>query len=224
MAPTVKADPTGPGPVPPDAVGGRRPRRLAPPRTAGSCDERATGRRSSRLCSISTTTGTSDPAAEEIAARSGLSPRSLFRYFDDVDDLIRAAIRSQEARALPLLPVGAEPDDPLDVKVAALVDQRFQLFDAIGHAAAVAAAAVPLPAAARRRTGRNRRYLRSQVRRLFAPELGGMDDDRVASALAAADVLTSFEAYQLLVQHRAMAATVAKGVMVDALMVLLGPS
>src|ERR1035438_5413311 len=40
------------------------------------------------------------PSTEEIAARSGLSPRSLFRYFDDVDDLTRTAIRHQEHRVL----------------------------------------------------------------------------------------------------------------------------
>ena len=33
------------------------------------------------------------PSAAEVAERSGLSPRSVFRYFDDTDDLTRAAFR-----------------------------------------------------------------------------------------------------------------------------------
>ena len=31
--------------------------------------------------------GNLDPSSDEIAERAGLSPRSLFRYFEDLDDL-----------------------------------------------------------------------------------------------------------------------------------------
>jgi AcrR family transcriptional regulator len=164
------------------------------------------------------------PSSEEIAARSGLSPRSLFRYFDDVDDLIRAAIRSQEARALPMVPIAVEPDAPLGTRVAALVEQRFRLFDAIGHAAAVLRLRSPFQPLLAAELTQNRKFLRSQVRQLFAPELSRMDAARVASLLAAADVLTSFESHQHLVEHRAMSSTQAKAVMVDALTLILGPA
>ena len=36
--------------------------------------------------------GNLSPGADAVAERSGLSRRSLFRYFDDLDDLCRAAI------------------------------------------------------------------------------------------------------------------------------------
>src|ERR1700676_3605848 len=72
--------------------------------------------------------GNLNPSTEEIACRSGLSPRSLFRYFDDVDDLIRIAVDRQRTRAIPLVPIDASADAPLAVKVAALIDQRFRLF------------------------------------------------------------------------------------------------
>ena len=32
------------------------------------------------------------PSSDEIAEKAGLSPRSLFRYFDDLDDLVRVAL------------------------------------------------------------------------------------------------------------------------------------
>ena len=35
------------------------------------------------------------PTIDEVAERSGLSARSVFRYFDDTDDLISAVIRRQ---------------------------------------------------------------------------------------------------------------------------------
>jgi hypothetical protein len=51
-----------------------------------------------------------------------------------------------------------------------------------------------------------------------------MDGATMEGALAAADVLTSFESYQHLVRHRAMAAAPAKSVLVDSLTVILSPS
>ena len=55
--------------------------------------------------------GTYQPSMAEIATRAGLSLRSVFRYFDDVDDLHRAAAIRQVALVLPLLevPVPAAP-------------------------------------------------------------------------------------------------------------------
>ena len=79
------------------------------------------------------------PSTDEIAERAGLSPRSLFRYFDDVDDLAGAAVaRRRIAAALltAVLAVEAE-DSERSLRIKALVDQRFRLFDEVGHAAAV---------------------------------------------------------------------------------------
>ncbi len=164
------------------------------------------------------------PSTEEIAARSGLSPRSLFRYFDDVDDLTRAAIMRQEARVMPLVAIDAGPEEQLERKVAALVEQRFKLFDAFGHAAAVTRLRSPFQPLLAAELSQNRRFLRSQVSSLFAPELAAMNKETSAGALAAIDILTSFESYTLLTEDRSMAPPDAIAVVSDALSVLLGPS
>ncbi len=164
------------------------------------------------------------PGTEEIAARSGLSPRSLFRYFDDVDDLIRTAMRRQEERALPLVPIGADPDQPLADKVAAMVDQRFTLFDAVGNAAAVSRLRSPFHPVLAAELTRNRRYLRNQIRVLFAPELATMTGDAAADALAAADVLSSFESIQLLVHDQSLTPARARAVMARSLATVLRTS
>src|SRR3954470_12345428 len=65
--------------------------------------------------------GVYQPSASQIADGAGLSPRSLFRYFDDVDDLNRAAIERQLAGARPLLDVGVGPDAPTATKVERVV-------------------------------------------------------------------------------------------------------
>ena len=59
------------------------------------------------------------PGTDEIATRAGLSPRSLFRYFDDVDDLTGAAVARQLARARDLLPIAATPGAPFAERVTA---------------------------------------------------------------------------------------------------------
>ncbi|MFI0528109.1 MAG: TetR/AcrR family transcriptional regulator, partial [Ilumatobacteraceae bacterium] len=66
--------------------------------------------------------GNLDPSSDEIAERAGLSPRSLFRYFDDLDDLVRGAIGRQHERLLPLARLDVSVDSPLAARVARLVD------------------------------------------------------------------------------------------------------
>ena len=163
--------------------------------------------------------GNLSPNAEQIAARSGLSPRSLFRYFDDVDDLIRAAIHRQQAQALPLVLIDATPESPFHTKVAALVEQRFRLYDAVGNAATVARLRAPFSPVLDDTLRVNRDFLRSQMANLFAPELAGMEGS--AAALAAADVVTSFESRHLLLDDQGLTPTQAKAVMAGALSALL---
>ena len=143
--------------------------------------------------------GCYQPSAGEVAERAGLSPRSLYRYFDDVDDLSRAAIDQQLERARPHLAVAATDGDPTAVKIEALVSSRLRLFEAIAPAARAArvnAARNPLIAA---QIAQARSYLRAQLSRLFASELGAIELPGEADAtLRAVDVLCSFESYELL--------------------------
>ncbi len=74
------------------------------------------------------TEGNLRPSTDEIAERAGISPRSLFRYFEDADDLAGEAVARQLARVLPILPIETGPDAPLADRVAALADQRLRLF------------------------------------------------------------------------------------------------
>lgn len=138
------------------------------------------------------------PSSTEIAERAGISPRSLFRYFVDVDDLCRAAIDRQHATVDHLLPIAVEADTPLASRIAALVEQRQRLFDAIGAVGAVSRLRAPFQPTIAAELDKARSYLRHQIRRLFAPELTAAGEGRAAELVATIDVLCSFEAYQLL--------------------------
>ncbi len=163
------------------------------------------------------------PSAEEIASRSGLSPRSLFRYFDDVDDLIRAALTRQQVRVIPLLPIEATPEDPLSDRITALVAQRFRIFDAVGNAAAVVRLRAPFESVLNNALATHRAFLRSQIATLFAAEMASMGTSG-ASLLSAADVLTSYESRHLLVNDQGLDAIQAMNVMAATLTTLFSAS
>jgi len=136
--------------------------------------------------------GNLQPTSGEIAERAGLSPRSLFRYFDDVDDLNHAAIDRELARARPLLDAGTVASDPTAVKIDRVVEARIRLFEAIAPAARSARVGAHRHHLVAAQIAQSRSYLRNQLRQLFAPELNG------TALLPALDALLSFETYELL--------------------------
>ena len=163
--------------------------------------------------------GIYQPSTGEIAERAGISPRSLFRYFDDVDDLHRAAIEGQLELARPLLEMDVDLDAPTRTKVEYLVEARVRLFETIqpaAHAGRVAAHRRPLIAA---QLEESRTFLRNQVRLLFAHELRG---DRTVM-LPAIDVLCSFESFELLRVHQRLSRSKTVAALVAALTQLLDP-
>ena len=161
------------------------------------------------------------PSTDEIAERAGISPRSLFRYFEDADDLAGEAVARQQARVLPVLPVEATPDDPFPDRVAALVGQRLRLFATLGKAAHVSRLRAPFQPRLAEGLAQGRRFLRGQVQTLFARELAGLDDHRADAALAAADALTSYETYQLLTEDRGFGVDEVRSVLTISLTALL---
>ncbi len=142
------------------------------------------------------TEGTLAPTAADVATRSGVSLRSVYRYFEDQDELVRAAIARHAERVAPLLEVPEPGDGPLeDADRAVRRATHLRLYEAAaptarGHAAA--RAEEPLPAASRWR--RARATLRDQTEAMFAPELVGDARRRNAGpSSAVADTLLQFE-------------------------------
>lgn len=138
------------------------------------------------------------PNAAEIARRAGLSPRSLFRYFEDSEDLNRAAIDRQLRRAAPLIDPGVPPDAPTGRKVRMVAQARVRLFDAIGPSARASRVCAHRHRVVREQLRRDRSFLRRQVATIFAPELLGTGPE----VLDALDLLFSFESYDLLRAHQ----------------------
>ena len=159
------------------------------------------------------------PSSGEIAERAGISARSLFRYFDDVDDLSRAAIDRQLAAARPLLDAAADPSAPTGEKIERLVEARLRLFETIGpaaRAARVCAHRHPIVAA---QIHESRSFMRHQVRRVFAAELAGERE----ALLPAVDALLSLETHDLLRREQGLSRTRTAAALTGALTALLDP-
>jgi AcrR family transcriptional regulator len=155
--------------------------------------------------------GNLEPSSTQIAERAGLSPRSLFRYFDDVDDLCRAAIARQLDRVSPLTVLEVPDGAALIDRVNAFVRHRVRFHEAVGAVGVVTRLRAPFQPLIAEQLARGRTHLRRQVGHLFATELEAMRPADAAAVVAAIDVLCSFEAYQLLrhdqQQSQARAAT-----------------
>lgn len=133
------------------------------------------------------------PAAADLASRAGVSERSVFRHFDDLEDLAAAAIARKLAEVLPLF-ADPEPVDGTSARIAALVDQRVRLHDVMaGQARAAAHHAVGSPTIAAAVAGR-RDALRRQVERWFAPELATVPARARRLLVATVDQALSLEA------------------------------
>jgi AcrR family transcriptional regulator len=161
------------------------------------------------------------PTSADIAAQAGLSPRSLFRYFDDVDDLHRAAADRQIQVALPLVSLSVGPADPTAAKIIAVARSRAELFERVGPAARALRISVRRNQLLTGQLAQIREFLTVQLSVLFGPELAQLPAVRRDAVLQAVDVLCSFESYDLLSRDGKVSAAAVIDVLVTALTALL---
>ena len=149
------------------------------------------------------------PSARQIADRAGVSLRSVFQHFDDMESLYAECVRRQHERVTPLLtPIDASA--PLAERIDALVVQRSRVFERIApirRAAVYAAADSPV---LREGLVRTAKRFRDQTAAVFANEV---DDD----LLPAVDMVTSFDAWEQLRTTQKLSVTNARRVMTRAL-------
>lgn len=144
-----------------------------------------------------------DPTPDEVAERSGVSLRSVYRYFDDRESLLRSAMEHHFQRIQPLYAVEFDRSGPLDRRITDLVAQRIRLYEAaapVFRAAIARAGSNPVIA---ERVRDRRMLLARQVEDLFATELEAFGDRRPEVA-AMADMITEFESFDHLLRFRAL--------------------
>lgn len=166
--------------------------------------------------------GVAKPSVSEVAERSGVSHRSVFRYFEDGDAMARAAIQRQLARISPLIDRHIDLDAPLAVRVELLVRYRMAAFEEVAQVSrlvrSLARSQPVLQAQLTRRRGR----LRAAIAELFAKELASMPPARAADTLAALDVLGAFESFDLLRSDQGLSPARTARVLRGSMLAMLG--
>lgn len=142
--------------------------------------------------------GNYTPTAEAVAARSGVSLRSVYRYFEDTEALFRAAIARRVALAEPLFVFPGLGEGELDDRIARLVDHRLALYAALGPEARAAVLRGPSAPLVNEALDARRRQLFAQLEEHFAPELRAIGGVRAKALLRCMDLLLQFESLEQL--------------------------
>lgn len=164
------------------------------------------------------------PTVEDVASRSGVSLRSIYRYFPDRDELFQAALGRRMQVAESFFHLEGLGTGPLGERIERLVDHRLDLYEKMAPTARVALQAAYTAPVIDTVVRQRRAQLTAQTRAHFAPELDALPTDDAADLLAGVDVLCQFEAIESLRVERGLSPARARRVLVRALRAqLAGP-
>ena len=141
--------------------------------------------------------GNLHPGAAEIADRAGVSHRSIFRYFEDLDDLVRTAIDQAFVEAGPLAGVPDIGVGSLDERIATFVDARLALFQDVDGTMQLARMRAPTIPSIDEGIAAIADVFRQQIAEHFAPELDAVSDDERPLLVDAILVSTSYDAFTI---------------------------
>jgi TetR/AcrR family transcriptional regulator, regulator of autoinduction and epiphytic fitness len=161
------------------------------------------------------------PTAEQIAARAGVSERSLFQHFSDREQLYEAVARQQYERVLPTMqPIYASL--PLSERIDALVDQRAGLYELSKGVRRAALLLEPESGAVAGWLATARETGAADVKRVFRRELQAAAEGERAvlrAALVSASAWTAWESYRF---HQGLGVARARAALRATLAALLG--
>lgn len=175
-----------------------------------TCDGRTARRDRNRLAVLDAVlelfaAGDLSPSPDAVAAQSGLSLRSVYRYVADSEDLVHAAIDRHLEKVGPLFAIERIGEGAFADRVEAFVAARLALFEAVAPTARAAELRAPTSAVLRDGLRARRQMFRIQLEQQFAPEISAMAETAALAgpalaaaalaepALAAADALTQIE-------------------------------
>ena len=141
-----------------------------------------------------------EPTPEQIALRAGVSARSVYRYFEDRDQLVRAIIAHKQLKILPLFHIADIGKGELEVRLTRFVDSRLKVHDAIAATARAMAIKSSSDPVIREQIDFRKSIFREQVELSFDQEFQTMSLAQRNASINAIDVLTqldSLDRYQV---------------------------
>jgi AcrR family transcriptional regulator len=164
--------------------------------------------------------GDLQPSAARIAGRAGVSLRSVFQHFDDMESLLATVAELQLARAFSdARPVSA--DLPLPQRIKAFVAQRARLLERISPVRRAALLSEPFSPAVAARLAWVRRRGRRDAEQVFAPELARRAVADRRDAVDALTVACSWSTWEALRAHQGLSPARARRVIVRTVTALL---
>lgn len=161
------------------------------------------------------------PTTERIAAAAGVSTRSIFLHFADVDSLFTQAVdRFAEQTLAGIRPVDAAK--PLPERIEQFARQRGRLYESIGPAARAAQIQEPFSEGLAGRLRALRRLSRESIERAFAGELDQLGSEARRELLEALTAAASWTHWDGLRRYQALSRPRAQQVLQRSLAALLG--
>ncbi len=153
------------------------------------------------------------PTIEQAATRSGLSLRSLYRYYADPGELLEATIRRSRERGAVIARLHDIGEGPVDLRIEQFVAMRLRLYKEISpmYRATVANAA-RLPRVAEE-LAKTRSELSDQFALQFATELGGRKAGDRETLFSAGDLVTQLDSIDFLRRHRGHSVTKTEAIL-----------
>lgn len=137
------------------------------------------------------------PAADDIAARAGVSTATLFRYYPTLDDMRAETITRFSERHNALWDLDHVGAGPLDERIERLVAARLTLYETVAPVARFARARAHEQPQIAATLDLRRGMLTRQIEAHFALELEGLAPADRAGIVGAIAVITSFEAWDM---------------------------
>ena len=161
--------------------------------------------------------GETEISAALIASKAGLSERSIFRYFDDVNDLYRSVCDQAFSKEIEYALIDDAGVGSLDTKIENFVNQRVRIYtmnEKIAPAARSFAFKNPI---IKNQLVVGRKLLRTQIMKHFAEELSVIDKQQQQIAVAIIDSLTTFEYYDMMRSDQKMSVQAIKSVLTESI-------
>jgi AcrR family transcriptional regulator len=162
------------------------------------------------------------PTAPRIAARAGVSLRLVFHHFKDLEALFAEASRRHIERIIPTMRT-IPAEGPLDKRVEAFVEERTRLLERVENIYIAASLQEPFSTEISRRMGLTRAYLRSEVERVFAPELERAPAGQRRTLLASLAAMATMSHWDELRKKQELSVDESREVMGQALSARLAP-
>jgi TetR/AcrR family transcriptional regulator, regulator of autoinduction and epiphytic fitness len=160
------------------------------------------------------------PTAKEIAERAGVSLRSVYVHFDDLEDLFLAAAKRHVELISGML-VEVPATGPLRSRAETLVRMRSRIWEGVGNVLKAAALQEPFSPTLAHWLAAGRVASLRDLERVFARELDALTPDERARRIAVVNALVGPGVWERIRNESDLEVAAARKAMADAIITIL---